>query len=111
MNKAAIALAIIAAIIITGCNKQDAKDLTKDAGKLAETAARSAKNAGPVMAVNTVLGLRKGVDITGLHITAQGSTVTVGGHVKTKKEKALILEITQETRGVDKVIDELRVEP
>ena len=58
-----------------------------------------------------MLGLHKDVDISGLHIEAEGGTVTVGGHVNSKKEKALVLELANKTRGVDKVIDDLRVEP
>lgn len=105
------AFILIAAVVITGCNDQDAKDLGQDTGKLVETAARSARNAGPVVAVNTVLGLRKDLDITGLRVTAEGSTVTIGGHVKTRKEKATVLELAKNTKGVDKLIDEIRVEP
>lgn len=97
--------------MITGCNDQDAKDLGQDTGKLVETAARSARNAGPVVAVNTVLGLRKDLDISRLRVTAEGSTVTIGGHVKTKKEKATVLELAKNTKGVEKLIDEIRVEP
>lgn len=105
------AFILIAAVVITGCNDQDAKDLGQDTGKLVETAARSARNAGPVVAVNTVLGLRKDLDITGLRVTAEGSTVTIGGHVKTRKEKATVLELAKNTKGVDKLIDEIKVEP
>jgi predicted small secreted protein len=106
-----IASILIAAFILTGCNDQDAKDLGQDTGKLVETAARSARNAGPVVAVNTVLGLRKDLDITGLRVTAEGSTVTIGGHVKSKKEKATVLELAKNTKGVEKLIDEIRIEP
>lgn len=101
----------VAAVALTACNPTDAKELTSDAGDLAETAARSAANAGVAAKVNTALSLRKGVHMEGLHIEAEAGTVTVGGHVKTQKEKDLILEIARETRGVDKLIDELRVEP
>lgn len=99
------------ALLITGCNPTDAKDISQDAGKLAESAGRSAANASVAVKVNTALGLRKSVDMSGLHVEAEGGTVTIGGHVKSKKEKALVLEIARDTRGVDKVIDDLRVEP
>lgn len=106
-----IAYIIIASLAIVGCNDQDAKELGQDTGKLVETAARSARNAGPVVAVNTVLGLRKDVDISGLRVTAEGSTVTIGGHVKSKKEKNTVLELAKNTKGVEKLVDEIRVEP
>lgn len=99
------------ALFIIGCNPTDAKDLTQDAGKLAESAGRSAANASVAAKVNTALGLRKSVDMSGLHVEADGGTVKIGGHVKTRKEKALVLEIARDTRGVDKVIDEIRVDP
>lgn len=101
----------LAIALLVGCNPTDAKDITQDAGKLAESAGRSAANASVAAKVNTALGLRKSVDMSGLHVEAEGGTVTIGGHVKTKKEKALVLEIARDTRGVDKVIDDLRVEP
>lgn len=102
---------VLAGFLLAACNSTDAKDITQDAGKLAETAGRSAANAGVAAKVNTMLGLHKDVDISGLHIEAEGGTVTVGGHVNSKKEKALVLELTNKTRGVDKVVDRLRVQP
>lgn len=110
MNKALIP-ALLGLVILTGCNSQDAKDISQDAGKLAETAGRSAANAGVAAKVNTMLGLHKDVDISGLHIEAEGGKVTVGGHVRTKQEKALVLNLANKTRGVDKVVDDLRIEP
>lgn len=111
MKRPLIPFAILAMVILGGCNSQDAKDITSDAGKLAETAGRSAANAGVAAKVNTMLGLHKDVDISGLHIEAEGGKVTVGGHVRTKQEKSLVLNLANKTRGVDKVIDDLRVEP
>lgn len=103
---AAVALAALVA-----CNPTDAKDLTQDAGKLAESAGRAAANAGVAAKVNTHLGLRKDIDMTGLHIEAEGGTVTVGGHVHSTADKTKVLQIAKLTRGVEKVIDDLRVEP
>jgi len=111
MIKPFVPVALLACAFVVGCNSQDAKDLGQDAGKLAETAGRSAANAGVAVKVNTMLGLHKDVDISGLHIEAEGGKVTVGGHVNTKQEKALVLNLANKTRGVEKVIDKLRVEP
>lgn len=107
--KPLIALLLVAALI--GCNRNDAAELKDDAGSLVETAARSAGNASVAARVNTALALRKDVDMSGLHIEAEGGTVTVGGHVATKADKDRVLALVKLTRGVDKVIDELRVEP
>lgn len=98
-------------IPLTGCNPTDAKELASDAEQLGRTASRSAVNATLAGKVNTALSLRKGVHMEYLHIEAEKGEVKVGGHVETQKEKDLIIEIVSETRGVDKVIDELRVEP
>ncbi len=98
-------------LVMAGCNPTDAKDLSQDAGKLAESAGRAAANASVAAKVNTHLGLRKDVDMTGLHIEAEGGTVTVGGHVNSKAEKTRVIQIANQTKGVEKVIDKLRVEP
>lgn len=97
-------------LAFAGCNPTDAKELANDSGKLAETTVRSAANASVAAKVNTALSLRKSVDMSGLHVEAEGGTVTIGGHVNSVKEKKLVLEIVRDTRGVDKVIDKIRVE-
>lgn len=99
------------ALSLAACNPTDAKDLTNDASKLAKSATVAAKNASVAANVNTALSLRKGVHMEGLHIEAKDNVVTIGGHVKTATEKKLILDIARETRGCDKLVDELRVEP
>lgn len=104
------ATGLLLALVLAGCNPTDTKDLAQDGGKIAETAARAAGNAGVAAKVNTMLGLHKDVDISGLHIEADGGTVTVGGHVGTAKEKKLVLDLAFKTRGVDKIVDKLRVE-
>ncbi|MCB0826636.1 MAG: BON domain-containing protein [Armatimonadetes bacterium] len=102
---------LVLAVCVVGCNSKDANDITRDAGKLAETTVRSVANATVAVKVNTALSLRKGVHMENLHIESEGSTVTIGGHVETSSEKKLIMEIAKETRGVEKVVDDLRVEP
>lgn len=104
-------LLLVVVLVLGGCNATDAADLKGDAGKLAESAARSAVNASVVAKVNTALSLRKGVHMEGLHIEGEAGTITVGGHVRTAAEKKLVLEIARETRGVEKLVDKLRVEP
>ena len=98
-----------ALLLFAGCNPGDARELTEDTKKLAGTAGKAAGNASVAARVNTVLSLRKGVDMSGLHIEAEGGTVTVGGHVRNAEEKARVLETVDGIRGVEKVIDKLRV--
>lgn len=97
-------------ITLIACNPTDSSELTGDAGKFAETAVRSISNASVAVKVNTALSLRKGVHMEGLHVESEGGIVTIGGHVGTQKEKNLVLSIAKETRGVEKLIDKLRVE-
>lgn len=97
-------------LALLGCNKDDASDLQHDAGQLANTATRAASNAQLVVRVNGQLAQTKGVDVNGLHIEAKAGTVTVGGHVHSQAEKDLVLKSVNEIKGVDRVVDQLRVE-
>lgn len=79
-------------------------------GQVAKTTVRAAGNAQLVVRVNAELAQRKGVEVSGLHIENAGGVVTVGGHVRTAHEKNVVLATVKEIRGVDKVVDKLRVE-
>lgn len=102
---------VLGGLLLVGCNATDSQELTQDVGKVAETATRSLANASLAVKVNTHLSLRKGVDMSGLRVESEGGTVTVSGHVHTPQEKSLVLTIARETRGVERVVDRLRVEP
>lgn len=102
---------VLGGLLLVGCNATDSQELTQDVGKVAETATRSLANASLAVKVNTHLSLRKGVDMSGLRVESEGGTVTVSGHVHTPQEKSLVLTIARETRGVERVVDKLRVEP
>ncbi len=104
-------LALLVGLLLVGCNATDSQELTQDVGKVAETATRSLANASLAVKVNTHLSLRKGVDMSGLRVESEGGTVTVSGHVHTPQEKSLVLTLARETRGVERVVDKLRVEP
>lgn len=104
-------LPIALAAFLLGCNAQDASDLKRDAGQLTQTATRAATNATVAVKVNTVLSLRKGVDMSGLHIESKGGVVTVSGHVRNAEEKRVVIETVNNTRGVDQVVDQLNIEP
>ena len=98
-------------LLLVACNSQDAADLKRDVGQVAKTATRAAGNAQLVARANATLAQTKGIDVSGLHIEATGGTVTVGGHVRNAPEKRKVVETLQDIRGVDKVVDKLRIEP
>jgi osmotically-inducible protein OsmY len=111
MRILAAALLSLALPILAGCNAKDAQNLGRDAQSVTRHTGEALGNAKVAASVNTVLTLRKGVDMRGLHIDSQGGTVTVGGHVRNKAEKRRVLDTVNNTRGVEKVIDNLKVEP
>ena len=105
-----LVLPLAFALLLVGCNAQDAKDLTRDVGQVAKTATRAAGNAQLVVRINAELAQKKGVEVSGLHIENKGGVVTVGGHVRSAHEKNLVLNAVREIRGVDKVVSTLRIE-
>ena len=102
--------ALVLVLTTYGCNPKDAENISRDAGSLAKSTAGALGSATVAGKVNTVLSLRKGVDMSGLHIEAEGGVVTVGGHVRNREEKRRVLETVDGIRGVDKVVDKLRIE-
>jgi len=98
--------------LLAGCNPQDAKNLGQDTATLAKDTTQALGSATLASKVNTVLALRKGVDMSGLHIDAQDGTVTIGGHVRNSEEKKRVLDTVDGIRGVDKIVSkDLRVQP
>ena len=106
-----IVLALVGLVIVSGCNSNDATNLKQDASQLGKTATRAAANATVAGKVNMALSLRKGVSIKNLHVEAEGNVVTIGGHVNTALEKQTVLDVANNTIGVDRVVDQIRVEP
>ena len=102
---------LFCAVVLAGCNPTDRSDLQRDASQLGKTASRAAANATVAGKVETALDLRKGVSIKNLHVDADGSTVTIGGHVGSDQERKTVLDVANNTIGVDKVIDKMKVEP
>lgn len=109
-TKLALIAAVLLPIGIAGCNAQDAGSLSQDVGKIAHDTGTAAGNAQLAARVNSVLIQRKGVDMSGLHIDVKDGVVTVGGHVRDENEKRIVLNTLNDTRGVNKVIDNLRIE-
>ncbi|MCC6729210.1 MAG: BON domain-containing protein [Chthonomonadales bacterium] len=109
LHGAATLLLTACAWPLVGCNPRDAGDLRRDLRSTAEHSREALGNARIAAQVNTVLALRKGVDMSGLHVEASDGVVTVGGHVRDGAEKRRVLETVRNTRGVDRVVDRLRV--
>jgi osmotically-inducible protein OsmY len=103
-------MGVVAALAIAGCNSEDASNLGQDAKNVAQHAGQAIGGVTLATKVNTALGLRKNIDIKGLHIEAKDGVVTVGGHVSSREEKQRVLDTVDNTVGVDTVIDQLRVE-
>jgi osmotically-inducible protein OsmY len=97
-------------LVAIGCNSEDAADLKRDAGALAKSGTRALSNGQLVARINLALGQTKGVDMEGLHIEAKAGVVTVGGHVRNAEEKKRVISVTESVRGVEKVVDDLRIQ-
>src|SRR5438132_266910 len=96
---------------VGGCNTRDAGNLAQDARSLSQHTGQAIGSASLAAKVNTVLSLRKGVDMSGLHVEAQDGVVTVSGHVRNVEERKRVVETINNTRGVEKVINKLRIAP
>jgi len=102
--------AFLAAVLLAGCNSEDARHLSQDTRQLAQHAGESLGNAGLAGKVNTVLSLRKGVDMSGLHVEAKDGAVTLSGHVRDAAERQRVVETVNGIRGVERVVaDDLRI--
>jgi len=94
-----------------GCNPQDAQQLSQDTRHLAEDTGHALGSATLASKVETVLSLRKGVDMSGLHIDTKDGVVTLSGHVRNQEERTRVVNTVNGIRGVDQVVDNLRIAP
>ena len=114
MRAVSILLGVVlpAAVLgLAGCNPQDTQNLSVDTRHIAQDTGQALGNAKLAASVNTVLALRKGVDMSGLHIDVKDGVVTAGGHVRNAAEHRRVLDTIENTRGVNRVVDHLRVQP
>ncbi|HLV78716.1 MAG TPA: BON domain-containing protein [Chthonomonadaceae bacterium] len=102
---------LAAALGLAGCNPQDTQNLSVDTRHIAQDTGQALGNAKLAASVNTVLALRKGVDMSGLHVDVKDGVVTLGGHVRNAAERRRVVDTVENTRGVDKVINNLRIQP
>ena len=104
-----VGIALIVGSFLVGCNPKDRTSLAEDSQRLAKTAGDSLTNASLAGKVNGVLAVWKGVEMHGFEVQAEKGVITLDGTVRTHAEKATILEVTNKVRGVDKVVDKLKV--
>jgi osmotically-inducible protein OsmY len=98
--------------LLAGCNSQDAKTLGNDTAALAKDTGQALGGATLAGKVNSVLALRKGVDMSGMHIEASGSTITLSGHVRNSEERQRVINTVDGIRGVEHIeAKDLRVQP
>jgi len=108
MNKI-YAVVVIWGVALCGCNPQDAAEFKQDAGKLVKTTTVAAGNATVASKVTIVLASWKGIHQDRFRVEAKGGTVTLVGTVPTAKEKAEVERVAKQIRGVDTVINNLKV--
>lgn len=97
----------LGALLLAGCNNRDRSELTEDATKFGKTVVRSAGNAQLAAQVTARLAQTKGIRAEDVKVESEGGKITLSGNVRTKSEKAKVLELTKELRGVETVKDEL----
>lgn len=103
--------ALLGILALAGCNPQDAQNIRQDTAHLAQDAGQAVGSAGLATKINTALSMRKGIRMSGLHVDVQRGVVTLGGHVRNAEERRRVVQTVQDTTGVDKVIDNLRIQP
>jgi len=96
-----VASIVLVAALCCGCNKEDSTNLQRDTGKLVSTASESLKNATVAVKVNTVLSMRKGVDMSGFKVESKEGIVTIKGTVRSAEEERLVLDTAFGVRGVE----------
>jgi hyperosmotically inducible protein len=104
-------VAALLVLTIAGCSSEDTTKLGQDVKTIGQDATKSLSGLSLAGKVNTALDLRKDVDIKGLHIEAKDGVVTITGHVKSSDEKQRVFDVVNNTVGVEKVIDQSKIEP
>ena len=95
---------------LAGCNSTDMNNLRSDTQKLGKDIGPTVGNAALAAKVNTHMTMHKGIDVSGLHVEADGKTVTVSGHVRDEGMRKKVVSAVQETTGVDHVVAKLNIQ-
>ena len=90
-------------------------ELTKDAAQTARQAANKLEDAlsdGALTAkISSKLALDDHVNARSINVDTSAAVVTLRGTVASPAERQRALELARDTRGVDRVVDELRLKP
>ena len=110
-----LALAVVCVLVVAGIGVAAARaqrltPVPQDARTLAQHSGQALGSASLAAKVNTVLSLRKGVDMSGLHVEAQDGVVTLSGHVRNAEERRRVVQTVDGIRGVDRIVNNLRVQ-
>ena len=109
MGGLSLALSALTTFTIVGCNARDAGNLGQDARRITQDTGQALGSATLAGKVNTGLSLRKGVDMSGMHIEAQDGVVTLSGHVRNAEERKRVVDTVNGIRGVDKVVNKINL--
>jgi len=107
---------------IIGCNRQDSDCLTRIGHKLAAGLgeARGSLEVGwhgvvPAMGLEARVAARlhwdKALDGAVIEVKASGTEIELSGTVKDQTQQLRAMELSEATTGVDKVVDNLQVNP
>jgi hyperosmotically inducible protein len=103
--------AAVALLLQAGCNPRDAGNLAQDTRKMAQDTGQALGGLTLAGKVEAVLSVAKDVNVTGLHVEAQDGVVTLSGHVASGAERRRVARIVNLVRGVDKIVNNIRVQP
>jgi hyperosmotically inducible protein len=106
-----IAAVSLAMILSAGCNPRDAGNLAQDTRKIAQDTGQAFGSMTLAGKVEAVLSVIKNVNVTGMHVEAQDGVVTLNGHVASAAERRRVVHMVNQIRGVDRIVDNLRIQP
>ena len=109
MRQIGTAAFLVLCATLSGCNPEDKSNLGREGGQFVKTAGEALGNAGLAGKVNGVLSVWKGVEMSGWEVQAKGDTVTLTGTVRNQEERARIVNVVKQIRGVEKVENKLEV--
>ena len=112
VNRICAPAAVLLAGVLVGCSPQEQRQLQQDTHNLAQDVGESLRGATLASKVTAVLSVRKGVDLSGIRITSESKgAITLSGHVRNQEERKRVVDTVNGTTGVDKVVNNLRIEP
>ena len=113
------ALAILLALSLAGCSKQERADAgntadraVKDAGHALKNAGATLSDAGVTAKVKSAMSVSDKLDSSDVDVDTQNKVVYIRGKVADENQRALAERIAHDTVGNDiKIVNELKVAP